>query len=186
MLTRDKPFHTFDGPQKPFSFVCVNCVLKVLLMRNSFQIIQLIVSAIKVFVVYFQSILNAPVKRFPHHSMHAAPSVFGVFAKACNKIMLQQLRFNKPVSSRSSPRLALFDRMRRGYASAQKSSNLLKGSAMLKHLFSFGNFGGVKRFTSGNAAHVSEVANFVQTFKIQNWFPRFHSLTPFNVNGSIA
>ena len=186
MPTSNKPFHTFDCPQKSFGFVCVNRVLKVLLMRNNFQIIQLIVGAIKVFVVYFQSILNAPVKRFPHHSMHAAPSVLGVFAKACDKIMLQQLRFNKPISSRSSPRLALFDRMRRGYASAQKSSNLLKGSAMLKHLFSFGDFGSVKRFTSGDATHVSEVAHLVQFFKIQNWFPRFHSLTPFNVNGSIA
>lgn len=185
MPTSNKPFYAFDCPKKSFGFVCVNRMLKILLMRNNFQVIQTIVIAIKVFVIYFQSILNAAVKRFPHHSMHAATSVLGVFAKACNKIMLQQLRLNKPVRSRSSPCLALLDRMGRGYTSSQKSSNLFKGSPMFKHLFSLGNFGGVKSFTSGDAAHVSKVANFVQFFKIQNWFPCFHSLTPFNVKGSI-
>ena len=186
MFSSDKPFHTLNRPQKPFGLVGVDRVLKILLMRNNFQVIQSIVGAVKVFVVYFQSAFNAPVERFPHHAMHTAPRAFGVFAKTCDKIMFQQLRLDKSVSCVTDPSLIQLDRMRRGYAGAQKISNLLKGRAVLKHMLSFGNFGGVKSFTSSNAAHVSKIANLVQVFKIQNWFPRFHSCTPFNVNRGIA
>ena len=186
MFTSNKPFHTLNRPQKPFGLVGVDCVLKILLMRNNFQVIQSIVGTVKVFVVYFQSAFNSPVERFPHHAMHTAPRVFGVFAKTCDKIMFQQLRLDKSVSCVANPRLTQLDRMGRGYAGAQKLSNLFKGRAVLKHLLGFGNFGGVKGLTSGNPAHISKVAHLVQIFKVQNWFPRFHSLTPFNMNRSIA
>ena len=186
MPSSNKPFHAFDGTQKPFGFVCVDCVLKVLLMRNNFQIAQVIVGAVKVFVVYFQSIFNATIKCFPHHAMHASFSVFRVFAKTCDKIVIQQLRLNQSMRCIPSPSFAQLDRMGCGYASAQKLSNLFKGSAVLKHFFSFRNFCGVKSFASGNAPHVSKIADLVQTFKVQNWLPRFHSHTPFNMNGSIA
>ena len=186
MPSRNKTLYSLNCPQKPFSFIGVNCVLKILLMRDNFQVIQPIVGAVKVFVIYLQSSLNPTIKRLPHHAMHAAPSVFSVFAKAGDKIMFQQLRLNQPVSSNTAPRPALLDRMRRGYAGSQKLSNLFKGSAVFKHLLGFGNFNGVKRFTSGNAPHVSKVADLVQTFKIQNWRPRFHTMPLFNVNRSIA
>ena len=186
MFSSNKPFFAFDRAQKPLGFVSINCMLKILLVRNNFQVIQSIIGAVKVFVVYFQTAFNTTIKRFPHHSVYPAPSVFPVFAQTCNPISFKQLNFCLPISRIASPSFTQLDRMCCGYTGAQKLSNLFKGSAVFKHLFSFGYFGGVNRFASGNTAHISKIANFVQAFKIQNWFPRFHSLTPFNVNRSIA
>ena len=186
MLSSNKTFNPFNRPQKSFVFVGVNCVLNVLLVRNYFQIFQSIVATIKVFVVYFQTAFNAAIKRFPHHSVYTASSVFPVFAQTCHPIPFKQLNFCWPMCAVAHPSFILLNRMRSGYTCAQKSSNFFKGSAVFKHLFSFGYFGGVKRFASGNTPHASKIANFVQTFKIQNWLPCFHTMPLFNVNRSIA
>ena len=186
MFSSNKPFHSFDRPQKPFSFVGVNRVLKVLLMGNNFQVAQSIIGSIKVFVVNFQTAFNATIECFPHHAMHTSSNVFGIFAKTCDKIVFQQLWFDNSVRSVTGPSLTQLDRISRGYAGAQKLSNLFKGGTVLKHLLGFGDFGGVNRLASSNTTHVSKITHLVQIFKIQNWFPRFHSLTPFNMNGSIA
>jgi hypothetical protein len=39
MFSSNKPFHTLNRPQKPFGLVGVDRVLKILLMRNNFQVI---------------------------------------------------------------------------------------------------------------------------------------------------
>ncbi len=187
MFSSNKPFYTLNRPQKPLGLVGVDCVLKILLMRDNFQVIQSIVGAVKVFMVYFQSTFNAAIKRFPRYAVHPFACVF----TAAHKINLQVMLcvcsgLQRAVACVASPSFAQLDRMRRGYAGTQKLSNLLKGSAVFKHLLGLGNFGSVKGFTSGDAAHISNVAHFVQIFKIQNWFPRFHIHTPFNMNGSIA
>ena len=186
MFASNKTLSSFDRPQKPFGLVGVNRVLNVLLMGDKFQIVQSIVAAIKVFVIYFQSALNPTVKRFPHHSMHTASDVFALFTQAGNPISFKQLNFCWPVSCVTCPSFTLLDRMRCSYASAQKLSNLLKGSAALKHLFCLGNFSCIKRFASGNSAHSAVIADLVQIFKAKNWFPRFHAQLPFNINRSIA
>lgn len=186
MFSSNKPLHSFDRPQKSFGFVGVNCVLNILLMRDNFQVIKSIVGTIKVLVVYFQTALNASVKRFPHNAMDSAAGVNTVSTQRNLKIPLKQFYFARSVSGVADPSFTQLDRMGCGYAGAQKLSNLFKGSAVFKHLLGLGNFGSVKGFTSGDAAHISNVAHFVQIFKIQNWFPRFHSHTPFNMNGSIA
>ena len=187
MFACNKTFSPFNRPQKTFVFVGVNRVLKILLMRDNFQVIQSIVGAVKVFVVYFQSAFNTPVKRFPHYAMRPFAGVLAVAHKINLQVMLRVCaRLQRTIRSVANPRLTQLDRMGRGYAGAQKLSNLFKGRAVLKHLLGFGNFGGVEGLTSGNSAHISKVAYLVQIFKVQNWFPRFHSLTPFNMNRSIA
>lgn len=186
MLACNKPLHPFDSPQKSFGFVCVNRVLEILLMCYNFQVIQTVVGAVKVFVIYFQSTFNSSVKCFPYHAMHTASRVFGILAQTCNKVIFQQLRLYKPITRITNPSFTVLDRMSRGYAGAQKLSDLFKGSAVLKHLLGFRNLDSVKGFASSNSAHIPKIAYLVQIFKIQNWFPRFHSLTPFNMNGSIA
>ena len=186
MFASNKPFHAFNCPQKPLGFICVNCVLDILLVRNYFQVFQFIVAPIKVFVVNFQTTFNTAIKRFPHHSMYTASSVFSIFAQTCNPISFKQLNFCWPMRRISCPSFTLLNGMRGGYTRTQKSSNFFKGSAVFKHLFSVWNFGSVKRFASSNSAHVSKIAHFVQPFKIQNWFPCFHTMPLFNVNRSIA
>lgn len=187
MFAGNKPLHTFDCPQKPFGFVSVNCVLEILLMRDNFQVVQSVVGAVKIFMVYFQSAFNATIKRFPHHAMHSFTVVCSVAHKINLQIVLSVFaRLQWTVTCVTGPSLTQLDRMGCGYAGAQKISNLLKGRAVLKHLLGFRNLSGVNSFTSGNAAHISKIADLVQIFKIQNRFPRFHSLTPFNMNVSVA
>ena len=187
MLTSNKTFCAFDRSQKPFGFVCVNCMLKVLLVGNNFQVIQPIIAAVKIFMVYLQAAFNWAVKSLPHHTMHSFAGVFAVAYKVNLQIVLSVFaRFYGSMRSIARPSLTQLDRMGRGYASAQKLSNLLKGCTVFKHTFGFRNFSGVKSFTSGDTAHVSKVADFIQTLKIKNWFPRLHILPPFNVNRSIS
>lgn len=186
MFSCYKPLRTLDRTQKPFGFVCVDGVLNVLLMRYKLQVFEPIVSAVKVFVVDLQTTFNWPVKRFPCHTMYAMPSVFSVFAQVYNVIAFNQTGLDKTVGCIARPSLALLDGVRCGYASTQKSSNLFKGGTVIKHSFSFGNFGSVKRFCPSNPAHIAKIANFVQAFKAKNWFPCFHNLSPFNINRSIA
>lgn len=186
MLTCNKTFGASYGSQKPLGFVCVNRMLDILLVRDNFQVIQPIIGAVKVFVIYFQTALNTPVKCLPQNAMDSAASVHAVSTQQDLKVPFQQFNFARPVRSVTRPSLTQLDRMCRGYAGAQKLSNLFKGGTVLKHLLGFGNFGGSKGFTSGNPAHVSKIAYLVQIFKVQNWFPCFHSLTPFNMNRSIA
>ena len=187
MFSSNKSFHTLNRPQKPLGLVGVDRVLKILLMCDNFQVIHSIVGAVKVFVVYFQSAFNTPVKRLPHYAMRPFAGVLAVAHKIDLQVVLRVCaRLQRAIRSVTGPSLTQLDRMGRGYAGAQKLSNLFKGGTVLKHLLGFGNFGGVKGLTSGNPAHISKVAHLVQIFKIQNWFPRFHSLTPFNMNRSIA
>lgn len=186
MFTSNKAFCTFNCPQKSFVFVGVNCVLNVLFVRNQFQISNPIVAAIKVFMVDLQTAINWPVKRFPYHTMYAMSCVFSVFAQVNNVVSFNQSWFQNSVQRITSPSFTQLDRMSRGYASAQKLSNLFKGKSVVKHLFSFRNFGGIKFFASSNTSHVSKITNLIQSFKAQNWVPCFHSFTPFNMNRSIA
>lgn len=187
MFTSNKSFNAFDRSQKPHGFVSVNRVLKILLVCNNFQVVQSIICTIKVFVVYFQTTLDASIKGFPYYAVHSFACVLTIAHKINLQIVLcifTGLQWS--ITRITSPSLAQLDRMGCGYAGAQKLSNLLKGGTVLKHLLGFGNFGGVKSSTSGDAAHVPKVAHLVQIFKVQNWFPRFHSLSPFKMNRSIA
>ena len=186
MFASNKTFGSFNCPQKSFGFVSVNCVLNVLLMGYQFQISQLIVRAIKVFMVNLQFAFDWAIKCFPHHAMYAASKIFSVFAQINNRVAFNQPIFNGSMCRFTSPSFAQLDGMGCGYASAQKISDLFQGRTLLKHFFCFWNFCSVKRFASSNTAHIPKIANFVQIFKAENWFPCFHSVTPFKVNRSIA
>lgn len=175
MFSSNKTFDAFNRSQKPFGFVGINKVLRVLLMSDKLQVIYMIVSSVKVFVIYLQATINTTVKRFPHYSMHRTANHFSVFAQRYVAIAFQKANFYVSVSSVANPRFATLDKVRRGYAGAQKLSNLFKGRAVLKHLLGFGNFGGVKSFASGNPARAAVIADLVQVFKVKNWFPRFHA-----------
>ena len=187
MFACNKTFSPFNRPQKSFVFVGVNCVLDVLLMRSQFQVVQPIIGAVKIFMVNFQSAFNWPVKRFPNYSVKAFSSVLTILNKINLQIMLGIFSgFKRAMCAVANPSFTLLNGMRGGYTRTQKSSNFFKGSAVFKHLFSVWNFGSVKRFASSNSAHVSKIAHFVQSFKIQNWFPCFHTMPLFNVNRSIT
>lgn len=187
MSAANKPFNTFDCSKKSFGFVGVNCVFNVLLMRNYLQIFKLIISAIKVFVINFQPSLNWAVKCFPNYAMNSAFCVFPIFTSIESKIVIfRWSRFNFSVRCFSRPSFAFFNGLNSSYANAQKNCNFFERSITLKHLFSVRNFCSVNCFASSNSAYISKIACFVQFFKIKNRLPYFHSLSPFNVNRSIA
>ena len=171
------------------TFLCVYSVrmVDICAVRYKLQVFKPVVSAIKVFVVDFKPTFYRAIKSLPHSTMHTFARVFASSYKTYVKVVLSvQASFYGPIGCITRPSLALLDGVSCGYASTQKSSNLFKSSALLKHLFSFGNFGSVKRFCPSNPAHIAKVANFVQAFKAKNWFPCFHNLSPFNMNRSIA
>jgi hypothetical protein len=85
-----------------------------------------------------------------------------------------------------NPRFAQLDGLSRGDADAQKLRDFFQCSASGKHFFGLRHFGCVYGLASCNTAHVTVIADLVQTFKAKNWFPRFHAQPPFNMNGSVA
>ena len=140
MFASNKTFGSFNRPQKSFGFVSVNCVLNVLLMGYQFQISQLIVRAIKVFMVNLQFAFDWAIKCFPHHAMYAASKIFSIFAQINNRVAFNQPIFNGSMCRFTSPSFAQLDGMGCGYASAQKSSNLFQGRTLFKHFFASGIF----------------------------------------------
>ena len=100
MLTRDKSFYAFDRSQKPFSFVRVNRMLNVLLVSNNFQVVQAIIAAVKVFMVYFQAAFNGAVKSLPHHTMHSFAGIFATTYKVNLQVVpIVFAGFQRPIRS---------------------------------------------------------------------------------------
>ena len=184
MFARNKAFMAFDCSQQPLAFVRINCMLNILLMRQQLQVVEAIVGAVKVFVVNFKAPRNGAIERLPHQTMN---SFFGVLAFAA-QIYYQVMRTiwtrrHCSICCVAAPCFTQLDAVRSRDADAQKLSNFFQRSVLFKHSFGFWNFGRVYGFAPRYAAHVPVIANFVQVFKPKNWFPRFHALTPFKVNG---
>ena len=187
MLTRNKPFPTFNGTKQAFAFVRVDSVLNVLLVRKQFQIVNTVIGAVKVFMVDFQATFNRPNKGFPQSSMQRNPSVFSILARSKTQIMVRTSGcFNFSILRIALPCLSVFYHTGGGYASAKKFRNLTKKSAVCKHLFCDRNFCSVKFFSPANTPHAGKITDFVKTLVANNWLPCFHAIPPFKLNWNIA
>lgn len=186
MLPSNKAFDALNGTQKPLAFVCVYCVLQVLLMCHQLQVFKTIVRAVKVLVVNLKSISNRPNKSFPHQSVYDAARCFSVAAKVYMQVAFNRARPKQTVTFVADPYNSAFDVAGRSHASAQKVGHFAKQRTFLKHTFSFGHINAVQSFASCNSAHVPKIADFVQIFKLRHWLPRFHALPLFNENRSVA
>ena len=187
MFASNKTLGSFDCPQKPFGFVGVNCVLEILLMCGQLQVVQMVICAVKIFVVYFQTTFNRAIECFPHKTMHRFFGVFGVAAQINNQVVSAiGSRLDRPKRRVANPYFAALDVAGGSQASLQKLSNFSQQRALFKHALGLGDFKPVQRFAPRRAPHVSMIANFVQIFKAENWFPRFHAKNQFNMNRSIT
>ena len=177
MLSADKTFGSFDSAQKPFSFVCVNCVLDVFAVRKQFKIIQSVIGTIKVLMVNFHSFGYRPYKSLPHSAVDSNFNIFSVFARTEPNVMVpRNVRFNRPKLAVSAPSSPAFNVKRRRDAGIQKSSYVCQRRASSKHIFSFLDLIARKTFSSGNATNICQIANFVKAFVAANWFPNLHDV----------
>lgn len=187
MFSSNKSFSAFDRAQKPFGFVRIDRVLNILLMSDKFKIVQTVVASIKVYVVYLHATFNRTVKCFPHEPVNAFFAVFTIFAQRDRCVPITHAYFYRSVISVAHPCFSRPNRVRCGDASVKKFSDLLKRNSLLKHLFGLRNFAGVKRFGAGDSSNSPQIANLVNSFKINNWFPHFHTLPLFNISvGSVS
>jgi hypothetical protein len=171
-----------------FAFFSINGVrvLNILLMGYQLQVIQTVVGAVKVFMVYFQSPFNWPVKRFPHNAVNRAASIFAVFAQGYLRVTLKQRRFANAVRNITRPSLTVLYGHNRRNASIQKRSYRFQSAFSFQHLFGLSDLICGKQFSSRGATYVSVIAYFVQIFKPKHWLPRFHMSAPFNMYRSIS
>ena len=187
MLTRNKPFPTFNGAKQAFAFVRIDSVLDVLLMGKQFQIVNAVIGAVKVFMVNFQATFNRPNKGFPQSSMQRNPSVFSILARSKTQIMVRTSGcFNFSIRRIALPCLSIFYHTGGGYASAKKFRDLTKKNAVCKHLLCDRNFCGIKFFSPANTPHVGKITDFVKTLVAKHRLPYFHVISPFKLNRSIA
>ena len=177
MLTADKPFGSFDRPQKPFGFVCVNSVLNVFSVRQQLKIFQLIVRAVKVFVVNFHAFGDRANKSFPHGAVYGDLGVFSIFARAKANIMISRnVRFDRTSAAVASPRLAMFDVKRGSDAGAKKISHRAQRSTVSKHGFSGVNLLGSEQLSPRHTSNTRKIADFVKALIAADWFPNLHTV----------
>lgn len=177
MFTANKAFSTFDRPQKPFGFVCVNRVLDIFSVRNKLKVVQSVMGAVKIFVVNFHAFGDRAYKRLPHRAVYSNLGVFPVFAGAKPNIMIAgYMRFNRPKLAISAPSSTAFNVKRGCDAGAQKIRHFRQRSAFGKHSFSFRNLVARKTFSSRHSAHVRTVADFVKALVAANRFPYLHAV----------
>ena len=186
MLSCDKTFSTFDGPQKPLRFVRVNGVLDVFAVRKHFKIIQPIVGAIQILMVYLHSVRDGAIKRFPHRTVNRDFSVLPIFARAKPDVMVARyVRLNWTRPAISGPRLAVFNVKRGRDAGVKKTGYGVQRRATRKHSFGLVNLRGTKKFSSCYATNARKIADFVQAFIAANRFPNLHAvdIKPIYVGG---
>lgn len=177
MLTRHKTFSTFDSPQKPLDFVCVNRVLNVFAVRNQLKIIKPIIGTIQIFMVNFHSFWNGAVKRFPHRAMDSYFSVFSVFARAKPYIVVARyMRFNRARGAIPCPRLTVLDVERGCNASAKKFGDIAQRSPFRKHVFSDVNLFGAKQLSARHTPNTRKIADFIKAFVAAHRFPSLHTV----------
>ena len=186
MFSRNKPFSTFDGPQKPFCFVRVNSVLNVFAVGKQFKIIQPVIGAIQIFMVNFHTFWDRANERLPHRAVNGNFSVIPIFAWAKPDIMVARyVRFNWTRPAITRPCLAVLDVKRGCNASVKKVSYSVQRSAAGKHGFGLINLRGAKKFSSCYATNARKIADFVQAFIATNRFPNLHAVNikPIHVGG---
>ena len=186
MLTRYKPFGSFNRAQKPSRFVRVNSVLDIFAVRKQFKIIQPIIRAIQILMVNLHSIRNGAIKRFPHRTVNSDLSVIPIFARAKPDVMVARyVRLNWARFTIARPRLAVFNVKRGRDAGVKKTGYGVQRRAARKHSFGLVNLRGTKKFSSCYATNARKIADFVQAFIAANRFPNLHAvdIKPIYVGG---
>lgn len=176
MLALHKTFGAFDRSQKPFGFVCVNRVPDIFLVRHQLKVFNSIIAAIKIFVVYLQSIRNWTYKSLPQSAMDTNFSVFAVFARRKNSVAVYKVRLDRPSVAIASPSLTVLDVERGGYACSEKSRHRAQRSTICKHSFSSVNLIGAKQFSSRHTSYARKIADFVKAFVAADRFPNLHAV----------
>lgn len=177
MLSGDKTFSTFDSPQKPLGFVCVNRVLNVLTVRNQLKIIEPIICAVQIFMVNFHSFWDGAIKCLPHRAMDRYLSVFSVFAWTKPYIMVaRNMRFNRARGAISRPCLTMLNVKRGRNASTKKFGDVAQRSPVRKHIFSNVNLFGAKQFSTRHTPNTRKIADFVNAFVAAHRFPSLHTV----------
>lgn len=177
MFSGNKTFSTFDSPQKPLRFVCVNRVLNVFAVRKQLKIIQTIVRAIQIFMVNLHTFWNRAVKCLPHRAMNGYLSVFSIFARAEPDVVVPRyVRFNRSRGAVPGPRLTVLDVERGGYACPEKSRYRAQRGAVSKHGFSGVDLLSAKQLASRYTPNACKVADFVKAFVAADRFPNLHAV----------
>jgi hypothetical protein len=105
--------------------------------------------------------------------------VFSFFARSKYMILLPIGRCpHWSVSYVTAPRSSVFNRHHSGNAGFQKGGYIFKSSALGQKLFSFGYLFCGKQFTPRYSTHVTQVANFIESFIVKDWTPFFHKEPP--------
>lgn len=177
MLTRNKTFSTFNSPQKPLSFVGINCVLNVFTVRNQLKIIKSIIRAVQIFMVNFHSFGNGSVKRFPHCTMDSYFSIFSIFARTKPHIMIARyVRFNGARSAISRPCFTMLNTKRGRNTSTKKFSYFAQRSSLFKHIFSVVNLLSAKQLSARYTSNVRQITYFIKALIAPHRFPNFHTV----------
>lgn len=176
MLTTNKPFGAFDRPQKPLRFVSVYSVLNVFAVGNKFQIFQAVITSVKIFMVNFKTTFDRAYKRLPQCAVDRNKSVFSPLTQTYSLIVLVIPDFNRSVRFIPPPSFAVFNGEYGGYAGVQERRHIRQFTPVIQHLFSFNNLFRRKSFTPRYAAHISQIADFVQRFVTKHWLPVFHNM----------
>ena len=176
MLTADKPFGSFDRPQKPFGFVSVYSVLDIFLMRNQLKIFNSVIAAVKVLVVYLHSVRNWAYKSLPDSAMDANFPVLAVFARRKNSVAVYKVRLDRTGAAITRPRFTMFDVKRGSDAGAKKIGHRAQRSTVSKHGFSGVNLLGSEQLSPRHASNARKTADFVKAFIAADWFPNLHTV----------
>ena len=180
MFSGDKTFSPFDSPQKPLRFVGFNGVLNVFAVRNQLKILQPVIRAVQVLMVYFHPFGDRAYKGLPHCAVDGDLGVFSLLTRAKPDVVISRyVRLNWARGAFACPRLTVLDVERGRDASSKELSYRTQLRTVGEHGFSLVDLTGAKSFPPRNTANIRKIADFVKAFVAANWFPNLHAV---NVN----
>jgi hypothetical protein len=174
--TRPTPF-TFRKVRAFLGVFSVR-VIDIFAVRKKFKIVQMVVGAVKVFVVNLKPTRYFAVKRFPNQTMNGTPQINAVAAQINRKVMLYRLRSQRSVCFIATPSLAIFNGRRGRNAGVQERGYFNQFATGGQHFLGLNNLFSRKPLSARNPAHVSKIADFVQRFVSKHGLPLFHNISP--------
>jgi hypothetical protein len=111
--------------------------------------------------------------------MNAVVSILAIFAGSKRMVSLSVGRRPQiSVVYVADPYFTVFNQHNRGDAGVQKRRNVFQFCALAQPLFSFRHLIGGKQFAARYSTHVAKIANFVESFIVEDWSPFFHGMYP--------
>lgn len=174
LTTRPRPF----AFRQMGSLYCVQRVrmLDICLVRQKLQVLQPVIVALKIFMVYLQTAFNRTVKGLPHDAVHTLARVHSIFTKCDLRVVVAVKRhLTGTYRLITPPRFALFDRHDGRNAGVQKRRDVCQFNFRRQHLLGFLNLLRGKSFAARYSTNAAKIANLVNAFVFENRFPLFHS-----------